>query len=67
MQHSVEKNVDMHLQAVLVSTLEAELGDCKLEQRAERALTRCFTSQFAMDMPRKICERCVFSDSGVLV
>ncbi len=28
------------LQAVLVSTLEAEVGDCKLEQRADRALTR---------------------------
>ena len=28
------------LQAVLVSTLDAEVGDCKLEQRADRALTR---------------------------
>jgi len=52
-------------QAVLVSTLEAELGDCKLEQRAERALTRLWGPSLGPDKLAALLSRLVVAVAEV--
>lgn len=52
-------------QAVLVSTLEAELGDCKLEQRAERTLTRLWGPSLGPDKLAALLSRLVVAVAEV--